>query len=389
MEAPGLVVHCQSAPHAGKSTLKGQRELPKHVHVRMTPIVVVLLLACSLASADLLVSSFNNGRVYRFNDRTGQYVDTFVPNTNGLLSLPHGLAYGPDGRLYVASAGNDAVLRYDGTNGSFLNAFISPGTGGLDYPVWLEFRGNSLYISSQLNNQVLRYNAISGAFIGALVSSNSNGGLNGPSGMTWGPDGHLYVVGRFGNHVMRYDGTNGTFIDAFVPAGVGGLAQPFGCKFGPDGHLYVVSGNNNRVVRFNGANGVPLGDFTTGGLAFPIGLEFGPATDLYVASFSNHRIVRFNGVTGALVGDFVTAGATGLNGPNFMLFRDFGPPRIASISRAQTNVVIAWAGRADTRLEFATNLGQPLWQGVPESPRRSSDTNAVTGNARFYRLVRD
>ena len=188
---------------------------------------------------------------------------------------------------------------------------------------------------------------------------------------------------------MRYDGTNGTFIDTFVPAGAGGLAQPFGCKFGPDGHLYVVSGNNNRVVRFNGASGAPLGDFTTGGLAFPIGLEFGPDTHLYVASFSNHRIVRFNGVTGALMGDFVPAGTSGLNGPNFMLFHDFGPPRIASIMRAQTNVVISWAGRADTRLEFATNLAQAPWQNVAESQGRSSVTNAVRESARFYRLIRD
>jgi sugar lactone lactonase YvrE len=225
--------------------------------------------------------------------------------------------------------------------------------------------------------------------VSALVSSNSNGGLDGPSGMTWGPDGHLYVVGRFGNHVMRYDGTNGNFIDAFVPAGVGGLAQPFGCKFGPDGHLYVVSGNNGRVVRFNSASGAPLGDFTAGGLAFPIGLEFGPDTNLYVASFSNHRIVRFNGLTGALMGDFANAGTTGLNGPNFMLFHDFGPPHFASITRAQTNVTISWTGRPDTQLQSTTDLGQPNWQNIPESLGRGALTNPVTSDARFFRLVRD
>src|ERR1043165_6261097 len=128
-------------------------------------IIATLVLGHSFAKADLLVSSFNNGRVYRFNEHTGQPVDTFVPNTNGLLNLPHGLAFGPDGNLYVASAGNDSVLRYHGTNGGFLNAFISLGTGGLDYPVWLEFRGDSLYVSSQLNNQGLRSQASNGAFM--------------------------------------------------------------------------------------------------------------------------------------------------------------------------------------------------------------------------------
>src|SRR5215213_1269084 len=105
-------------------------------------IYASVLLWCVMAQADLLVSSFSNGRVYRFNEHTGQYVDTFVPNTNGLLNLPHGLAFGPDGNLYVASAGNDSVLRYNGTNGAYLNGFILLGAGGLDYPVWLEFRGD-------------------------------------------------------------------------------------------------------------------------------------------------------------------------------------------------------------------------------------------------------
>ena len=375
---------------AAGTVIDGNRALLCQFEDVKPRMIILMLLCCSVTRGDLLVSSHNNDRVYRFNERTGRYVDTFVPNTNGLLSLPHGLAFGPDGNLYVASAGNDAVLRYSGTNGAFLDAFISAGAGGLDYPVWLEFRGDSLYVSSQLNDQVLRYDATNGAFVSTLVSSNSNGGLDGPSGMTWGPDGHLYVVGRFGNHVMRYDGTNGSFIDAFVPAGAGGLSQPFGCQFGPDKNLYVVSGNNNRVVRFNGTNGAPIGDFTVGGLSFPIGLvAFGPDTNLYVASFGNDRVARFNGATGAPMGDFVTAGTTGLDGPNFMVFHTFAPPLIALIAETQTNVVISWSARADTQLQVATNLNQPQWPNVPDTLGRDSVTNGISGRAAYYRLVRE
>ena len=68
-------------------------------------MVAAVCLLSFAAKGDLLVSSFNNGRVYRFNEHTGQYVDMFISNTNGLLSLPHGLAFGSDGNLYVASAG--------------------------------------------------------------------------------------------------------------------------------------------------------------------------------------------------------------------------------------------------------------------------------------------
>jgi outer membrane protein assembly factor BamB len=351
---------------------------------------MIFCLALS-ARADLLISSFSSGQVFRCNENTGAFVDVFVPNTNGLLNLPHGLAFGPDGHLYVASAGNDAVLRYDGTNGGYRGVFVTPGLGNLDYPVWLEFRGGALYVSSQLNNQVLRYNATNGAFLSAFVSTNDNGGLNGPSGMTWGPDGHLYVVGRFGNHVLRYDGTNGAFLGTFVGAGVGGLSTPFGCQFGPDGNFYVASGNNGKIARFNGTNGTYLGDFVVSagsGLSLPIGLEFGPGGDLFVASFNNNRVVRFNGTTGALLGNFVT-NVAGLNGPNFMRFHDFGPPRLNPIQRVGTNVILSWLARSDTRLQFHTNLTTTNWQDVAGTLGQGRLTNAASGKAGFYRLRRD
>jgi DNA-binding beta-propeller fold protein YncE len=107
----------------------------------MTRAIPLLLALAALlvseidAHTELLVSSFNSNRVLRYNENTGAFIDVFVPNTNGALSLPHGLAFGPDGNLYVASAGNDRVVRYNGTTGAFIDTFIPTGSGGLDYPV--------------------------------------------------------------------------------------------------------------------------------------------------------------------------------------------------------------------------------------------------------------
>jgi gluconolactonase len=285
-----------------------------------------ILCLASLVSvrAELFVASFSGNRIHRYSETNGAAIGTsvFVSQASGGLNLPHGVAFGPDGNLYVASAGNDAVLRYNGTNGSFIDAFIPPDNGVLDYPVWLEFRPDGLlYVSSQLNHCVARFNATNGVFAGLFVT-NGSGGLNGPSGMTWGNDGHLYVVGRFGNQLLKYDGTNGAFLSA-VASGAP-LDQPFGVKVGPDGHLYVASGNGARVVRFHGTTGAQLSDFvaaSAGGLSQPIDLSFGPNGDFYVASFNNNKVARFNGGTGAYVNDFVTSGSGGIAGPNFMVFR--------------------------------------------------------------------
>jgi gluconolactonase len=286
---------------------------------------LALLLALSAwpARADLLVSAFNGNSVLRYSETNGASLGTFIAAGSGGLSLPHGLATGPDGNLYVASAGNDSVLRYNPTNGAFIDAFVPSGSGGLDYPVTLIFRPDGLlYVSSQLNDRVLRFNATTGAFVDTFVT-NASGGLDGPSGMAFAADGKLIVVGRFGNHVLRY-GADGAFLDALVPAGVGGLAQPFGCAFGPDGDLFVVSGNSNKVARFHGTTGASLGDFVatgSGTLNLPVGCAFGPDGRFYVASFNNNKVARYQGASGAYTNDFLGGGSGGLSGPNFFLFR--------------------------------------------------------------------
>src|SRR5689334_17893689 len=70
-------------------------------------------------SGYLLVVSFANDSVLRYNESTGTFMDAFVPRQSGGLREPMGVVYGPGHNVYVASGlepnqgtGHKDVLRY-------------------------------------------------------------------------------------------------------------------------------------------------------------------------------------------------------------------------------------------------------------------------------------
>ncbi|MGE3181770.1 MAG: hypothetical protein AB7N71_09075 [Phycisphaerae bacterium] len=94
------------------------------------------------------VIDFRDGSVYitaesqdsvRRFDMDGVSLGNFVQPGAGALDAPVGMAWGPDGDLYVTSSTLDKINRYDGNTGAFLEEFIAPGTGGIDGPLFLTF----------------------------------------------------------------------------------------------------------------------------------------------------------------------------------------------------------------------------------------------------------
>lgn len=161
---------------------------------------------------------FPGNRILRYDRYSGAHVDTI---TGGGLEQPNNMAFYNDD-LYVTSVGSDEVLRYDGDNGNFIEVFVEKFPSGsptfLDRPRGLAFKGSSMYVANEESDSIIKFSANTGAYQSIFVSAGS-GGLDKPSDIAFGPDGHLYVISRGNKSVLRYDGQSGNFINTFVEGG--------------------------------------------------------------------------------------------------------------------------------------------------------------------------
>ena len=280
--------------------------------------------------ADILfVSSDNTKSVLAYDAETGAFLGKFA--RGGGLIEPEGIAFGPDGSLYVASRSNE-ILRYDGHKGTFEGVFAS-GHGLFD-PAGIAFGGpdNDLYVASGLSddgllgNQILRFDGHTGAFE-AVLDPNNLAGLDDPEAIVFGPDGLLYVASTPENgpgEVIRYDPATDAFVDVFIPAADSHIVDPTGMVFSPNGqYLFLSSAATSEVMRYDAATGAFIDVFVgahSGGLDEAEGMAFGANGNLFVASELGNAVLEFDGTTGAFVSEFVVADSGHLAEPTFILF---------------------------------------------------------------------
>jgi len=311
-------------------------------------LAMLVLAATPLAplphSSDLYVSGFFTASVQRFyGPRSANSGPRPAPGrsdsfyTMPVARRPWGLAFGPDGNLYVANYGtfSDAIVRVQGPFSMTAGQATTIVDAGRFFDVAFGPDGN-LYASG--HGPVLRYDIVTGAPLGEFTRGYT---LHEARAMAFGPDGHLYIahydscvtgpagcIGTLGE-IVRFDGLTGDFLDVYVHSGQGGLMWPYDLTFGPGGALFVANttATTHNILRFdrsarvravrNGGSAV----FATHPDLYPLALAFGPDYNLYVSTSDNSgsagAILRFDGRTGAFIDVFVPSVEGGPRGIAF------------------------------------------------------------------------
>jgi sugar lactone lactonase YvrE len=229
-------------------------------------------------NGDLYAVSNNTPQVYRYNAMTGAQIGgpfvTFNGQNDGHdVQGPEGMAFAPNGDLYIADVTESNVHIYD-TAGNSVGAL---GSLEMSQPTDVAFSAaGDLYVVNPGMADVLV--SVGGTqplteFFGPL-----SGGLTNPSALTFGPDGKLYVLDSSnagGPAIRRYTASGAD--DGAVVSYATSFFQPNDIAFGPDGKLYVsgvdLGFGTGQVLRYL-ANGTADGMLVASGPSYPTFMAF-------------------------------------------------------------------------------------------------------------------
>ncbi|MFN0206953.1 MAG: NHL repeat-containing protein [Planctomycetota bacterium] len=232
--------------------------------------------------------------IVEFNYNTLSVVQTFGAGLN--LENPSELAFGPDGRLYVAcNTGNRVV------------AFNAQGVIETQYTVAdsmdIAFGPDGkLYVLTYLAG-IKIYN-LNGTFVKSLVDFNE---IPEATGMCIGPDGHIFVSSQVLDRVVEFDAGGAKVRSIGADSG---LEFPQDVTIGENGYLYVPSGESHSIFVFDrlGVNVGEFGGLSQGGSPACVATGFG--RDLFVISFWSSAVARYDR-DGTSLASIPTTGAAG------------------------------------------------------------------------------
>jgi Uncharacterized conserved protein len=236
---------------AGKPT--GTLKPPTSTGPTHFPVYV----AINPTTQDVYVSDRITASIYVY-DAKGKYLRTFAPkgNLGAPKWAPLGLAFGPDGTLYVTDIrGLDAkahrVLSF-APDGTLVRSMGAPGQLTFPNGIVVDAHGN-IEVSDSNNGRLVVFN-VAGKMLATISRGVGEGDLGMPRGAAVDDAGRLFVVDTADHMVRVYrvgDATTPTpaYIGSFGGEGQldGTFEYPNGVATDTRAHIYVTDRENNRV----------------------------------------------------------------------------------------------------------------------------------------------
>jgi sugar lactone lactonase YvrE len=211
------------------------------------------------------------GRLTRFNSETGAFLGDLQPTGFTGDFYPRGVVIGPDGMVCasvrnIAATGGE-IMRWNPATGAFLGDFVDSNTSNdLNRPEGIAFGPDgNLYVASFRadagdTDKILEFNGTTGGYIGKINLDQVGQPRAFGQALLFGPGGKLFVPisgnGPDTGEVRRYDVSTGTF-DVFVPANATGgpLGMPWYLTFGntdPGTLAYANDADGSAAPRSGG-----------------------------------------------------------------------------------------------------------------------------------------